>query len=151
VYAPATPLPAPPDDGSTPARYLGDLTSDRSTNSGDIDGPDYHFIHGYGMSLSRSTREIFVVPAGYQSLVASLKGIGATVRFTLLVNGSEPVFDRTISALQPALTITCATPAGSTVILVAVYVGGGPLSDAVAVWGDARFSASPAPAAGCST
>ena len=150
VYAPATPLPPRPDDGSPPDVYLGDITSDRSTNSGYIDGPDYHFVHGYGMSLSRSTREVFMVPARYRSLVASLKGLGATIRFTLYVNGSEPVFDRTISSAQPVLTITCAVPEGATVILAAVYVGGGQLSDAAAVWGDARFSATPAPRAGCS-
>jgi len=149
--APVPPAPPPPGaDAGPPDQYLGDLTSDRSANSGGIDGVDYAFTHGFGMSLDTSTREQFVVPAGYRSLTASLKAVGGTIRFSLLAGGGQPVFQRTLSPYQPPVTITCATPPGSTVVLAALFEGGGSLVDAVAVWGDARFSTSPAPAAGCS-
>ena len=91
----------------------------------------------------------FVVPAGYQSLTATLKGVGGTIQFTLTVGG-RPVLDRTLSPLQPPVSVTCAVPAGSTLVLSALFQGGGSLRDAVALWGDARFSPSPAPAPGCS-
>jgi hypothetical protein len=145
--------PAPPPtaaDGALPDQYLGDLTTDGSTNPGEIAGLDYRFSHGFGMFLGRTTQERFVVPARYQSLSATLKGLGGTIRFTLSVAG-QPVLDRTFSPYQPPLTVTCATPEGSTVVLAGVFQGGGSLSDAVAVWGDARFSPAPAPAAGCSS
>jgi hypothetical protein len=145
---PAT-LPPTAGDAGVPDAYLGDLTSDRSTNSGEIDGPDYRFAHGWGMSLTRSTQEAFAVPAGYQSMTATLKALGATIRFTLSVGG-QTMLDQTLSPFQPPLTVTCATPEGSPVVASAVFQGGGTLSDAVAVWGNARFSTSPAAAAGCS-
>src|SRR5262249_8594415 len=125
-------------------------TSDRNANSGDIDGVDHAFKHGFGMSLGSSTREQFVVPAGYRSLTASLKALGGTIRFSLLAGGDQPVFQRTLSPHQPPVTITCSPPPGSPVVLAALFEGGGSLADAVAVWGDARFSTSPAPSAGCS-
>src|SRR5262249_30579972 len=71
---PAT-LPPTAGDAAVPDAYLGDLTSDRSTNPGEIDGPDYRFAHGWGMSLTRSTQEAFAVPAGYQSMTATLKAL----------------------------------------------------------------------------
>jgi hypothetical protein len=148
---PAAPPPAPPPtaaDSAVPDRYLSDLTSDGSTNSGEIAGPDYRFTHGFGMVVSRGTRQAFVVPSRYQSLAATLKGVGGTIRFTLS-SGGRTILDQTLSPLQAPVTVTCATPEGSTVVLAAVFQGGGSLSNAVAVWGDARFSTSPAPAAGC--
>jgi len=149
---PPVPVPAAPPtaDGSTvPDRYLGDLTTAPGTNPGEIDGPDYRFAHGFGLLPGVSTRVAFVVPDGYQSLTATLKGVGGTIQFTLTVGG-RPVLDRTLSPLQPPVTVTCAAPAGSTLVLSALFQGGGSLRDAVALWGDARFSPSPPPAPGCS-
>src|SRR5262249_14968928 len=79
----AVPAPLPTiADSTVPDRYLGDLTTAPGTNSGEIDGPDYRFVHGFGMVLRISTRQEFVVPAGYRSLTASLKALGGTIRFT---------------------------------------------------------------------
>jgi hypothetical protein len=148
--APVPPAPPPTAAGSTvPDQYLGDLTTDQGINSGDIDGFDYRFTHGFGMSLDATTREQFVVPAGYRSLTASLKGLGGTIRFTLSLGG-QTILDRTLSPYQSPVIVTCAAPEGSTIVLSGLFEGGGSLSDAVAVWGDARFSTSPAPSAGCS-
>jgi hypothetical protein len=149
---PPVPVPAAPptaDASTVPDRYLGDLTTAPGTLPGEIDGPDYRFAHGFGLALGASTRVAFVVPNGYQSLTATLKGVGGTIQFTLTVGG-RPVLDRTLSPLQPPVTVTCAVPAGSTLVLSALFQGGGSLRDAVALWGDARFSPSPAPAPGCS-
>jgi len=145
---PSAPPPTAPDS-AVPDQYLGDLTTDQGINSGDIDGVDYRFTHGFGMSLGTTTREVFVVPAGYQSLTASLKGLGGTIRFTLSIGG-QTILDRTLSPYQSPVTVTCAAPSGTTIVLSGLFEGGGSLSDAVAVWGDARFSTSPAPSAGCS-
>ena len=101
------------------------------------------------MSLGTTTREAFVVPAGYQSLNASLKGLGGTIRFTLSIGG-QTILDQTLSPYQSPVTVTCAAPPGSTIVLSGLFEGGGSLSNAVAVWGDARFSTSPAPSASCS-
>jgi len=147
--SPPAVLPPAADDAGVPDVYLGDVTSDRSTNSGEIDGPDYRFAHGWGMSLTRSTQEQLVVPTSYQSMTATLKSIGGTIRFTLSLGG-QTILDRTLSPYQAPLTVTCATPQGSDLVVAALFQGGGALSDAVAVWGNARFSTSPAPSAGCS-
>jgi len=148
--APVPPAPPPTaPDSTVPDRYLGDLTTAQGINSGDIDGVDYRFTHGFGMSLVAITQQEFVVPAGYQSLTASLKGLGGTIRFTLSLGG-QTVLDRTLSPYQSPVIVTCAAPQGSTIVLSGLFEGGGSLSAAVAVWGDARFSTSPAPAAGCS-
>lgn len=80
---------------------------------------------------------------------ATLKGLGGSIRFTLSVGG-QPVLDRTLSPYQPPMTVTCAAPAGAAVVLAGLFEGGGSLPDAVAVWGDARFSPAPAAAPGCS-
>jgi hypothetical protein len=147
---PVPPPPPPTAPGSAvPDQYLGDLTTDQGVNSGDIDGVGYRFTHGFGMSLDTTTRETFIVPAGYQSLTASLKGLGGTIRFTLSVGG-QTILDRTLSPYQSPVVVTCAAPPGSTIVLAGLFEGGGSLSDAAAVWGDARFSTSPAPSAGCS-
>jgi hypothetical protein len=144
---PAQPPTAP--DSTVPDQYLGDLSTAQGVNSGNIDGVDYRFTHGFGMSLSTTTQLQFVVPAGYQSLTASLKGLGGTIRFTLSLGG-QTILDRTLSPYQSPVTVTCAAPEGSTIVLTGLFEGGGSLPDAVAVWGDARFSTSPAPSAGCS-
>lgn len=149
---PPVAVPAPPPtaaDSTVPDRYLGDLTTAPGTNPGEIDGPDYRFVHGFGMFLSASTREEFLVPAGYRSLTATLKALGGTIRFTLTAGG-RTILDRTLSPFEPPVTITCGAPDGGTLVLSALFQGGGSLSEAVALWGDARFSPSPAPAAGCS-
>jgi hypothetical protein len=148
--APVPPAPPPTiADSTVPDQYLGDLTTDLGINSGDIDGVDYRFTHGFGMSLNTTTQEAFTVPAGYRSLTASLKGLGGTIRFTVSLGG-QTILDRTLSPYQPPVTITCAAPGGSTIVLSGLFQGGGSLSDAVAVWGDARFSRSPAPSGACS-
>jgi hypothetical protein len=144
---PAPPATAP--DSTVPDRYLGDMTTDHGINSGDIDGVGYRFTHGFGMSLDTTTREVFVVPAGYRSLTAALKSLGGTIRFTLAVGG-RTILNQTLSPYQSPVTVTCAVPPGSTIVLSGLFEGGGSLSDAAAVWGDARFSTSPAPSAGCS-
>ena len=147
--APVPPAPPPTAaDSAVPDQYLGDLTTDRGVNSGDIDGVDYRFTHGFGMSLDTTTQEAFVVPAGYQSLTATLKGLGGTIRFTVSLGG-QTILDRTLSPYQPPVIVTCSAPQGSKIVLSGLFQGGGSLSDAVAVWGDARFSTSPGPAAGC--
>jgi hypothetical protein len=148
--APVPPAPPPTaSDSGVPDQYLGDLTTDQGVNSGDIDGVGYRFTHGFGMSLAATTQAVFVVPAGYHSLSASLKGLGGTIRFTLSLGG-QTILDRTLSPYQPPVVVTCAAPPGSTIVLSGLFEGGGSLSDAVAVWGDARFSTSPAPSGGCS-
>jgi hypothetical protein len=148
--APVPPAPPPTaPDSTVPDQYLGDLTTAQGINSGDIDGVDYRFTHGFGMSLVTITQKEFVVPAGYRSLTASLKGLGGTIRFTLSLGG-QTILDRTLSPYQSPVTVTCAAPQGTTIVLSGLFEGGGSLSGAVAVWGDARFSTSPPPSAGCS-
>jgi hypothetical protein len=142
-------LPPPPTDSGVPDVYLADLTGDPGANDGEIVGPGYRFARGLGMALSSITREEFVVPTTYQSMTATLKGLAGTIRFTVLVGG-RTVLDRTLSPYQPPVTVTCATPEGSAVVIAAVFEGGGSLSEAFAIWGNARFSTSPAPADGCS-
>jgi hypothetical protein len=149
---PPAPVPAPlptAAGAATGDRYLGDLTGAPGTLPGEIAGADYRFEHGFGMALSTTTRQEFTVPSGYHSLTATLKGVGATIHFTLTVGGST-VLDRTLSPFQPPVAVTCAAPQGGAIVLAALFQGGGSLSDAVALWGDARFSTAPAPTAGCS-
>jgi hypothetical protein len=148
---PAIIVPPPPTvaGAANADRYLQDLTTAPGTLPGEIAGLDYRFEHGFGMALSTTTQQEFAVPSGYQSMSTSLKAVGATVRFTLSYSG-RTLLDRTLSPFQPPVSITCATPYGSAVVLSGLFEGGGTLTGAVALWGDARFSKSPAPAAGCS-
>lgn len=64
--------------------------------------------------------------------------------------GGQTVLDQTLSQSQPPVAVTCATREGGAVVVAALFEGGGSLSDAVAVWGDARFSTAAAPSDGCS-
>lgn len=144
-----TPGVAPTASADLPDQYLADLTSNRNDKTGQMSGSGYQFAHGFAQPSYTVSGDTFVVPSHYQSLVATLKAVGGTIRFGVFVDGAQ-VYSQTISASQPAVTITCAVRENRQVVVTEEFAGNGNQADAQAVWGDAKFSPLPAPTKTCS-